>query len=116
MRQLAVAATLVLLVFALGDVVAPWLAVAALAVGAVVSVADNGLAYTAIAEIAGSSWSGRALGIQNTGQNIVTSIAPVVLGAVVGGAGYAVGFALAAIAPFAAIMVTPAGSESAPKW
>lgn len=111
MRQLAVGATIVLLTFALGDLVAPWLAVTALAVGAVVTVADNGLAYTAVAEIAGSAWSGRALGIQNTGQNVLTSTAPILLGLVIGGAGYAAGFAVAAIAPAVAIGITPVRGE-----
>ena len=40
---------------------------------AVVTVADNGLAYTSVAELAGTAWSGRALGVQNTGQNIAPS-------------------------------------------
>jgi sugar phosphate permease len=116
MRQLAVGATLVLLVFALGDAVAPWLAVAALAVGAVVTVADNGLAYTAVAELAGPAWSGRALGIQNTGQNVVTSLTPVALGALVGIGGYAVGFAVAAVAPIAAVVLTPVSGEGEARW
>lgn len=116
MRLLAIGAALVLLVFAAGDAVAPWLAVAALAVGGVVTVADNGLAFTAVAEIAGPSWSGRALGIQNTGQNVVASLTPVLLGAVVGGAGYAVGFAAAAAAPLAAIALTPVREERRASW
>ncbi|WP_433506850.1 MFS transporter [Pseudonocardia halophobica] len=116
MRQLAVGATLVLLVFALGDAVAPWLAVAALAVGGIVTVADNGLAFTAVAEIAGATWSGRALGIQNTGQNVVSSLTPVALGAVVGAAGYALGFVVAAAAPLAAIALTPVRDEPEPSW
>ena len=33
-----------------------------------VTVADNGLAFTAVAERAGPFWSGRALGVQNTAQ------------------------------------------------
>ena len=65
--------------------------------------ADNGLAFTAVAEIAGPMWSGRALGMQNTGQNIVASLTSIALGALVGAAGYAVGFAVAALAPIAAI-------------
>ena len=103
MRELADGAALVLLTFALGDAVAPWLAIAALVVGGVVTVADNGLAFTAVAEIAGPMWSGRALGVQNTGQNIIGSLTPVALGALVGVAGYAVGFAAAALAPIAAM-------------
>lgn len=116
MRQLAVGATLVLLAFALGDAVAPWLAVVALAVGGIVTVADNGLAFTAVAEIAGSAWAGRALGIQNTGQNIASSLTPIALGAVVGVAGYAVGFVVAAAAPLAAIALTPVRYEPEAGW
>lgn len=116
MRQLAVGATVVLLLFALGDAAAPWLAIAALAIGGVVTVADNGLAFTAVAEIAGSAWSGKALGIQNTGQNVVSSLTPVALGALVGVAGYAVGFAVAAAAPLLAVGVTPVRDEVPPSW
>jgi sugar phosphate permease len=116
MRQLAVGAALVLLTFALGDAVAPWLVLAALVVGGVVTVADNGLAFTAVAEIAGPMWSGRALGVQNTGQNIVGSLTPIALGALVGAAGYAVGFAVAALAPVAAIGLTPVRDEPEATW
>jgi sugar phosphate permease len=116
MRQIAVAGTLVLLLFALGDLAAAWLAIAALAIGGIVTVAPNGLGYTATAEIAGPWWSGRSLGIQNTGQNLVASLAPIVLGAIIGGAGYVVGFGLAAIAPLVAVAVTPVRSEPAPRW
>ena len=62
MRQLAVGAALVLLTFALGDAVAPWLAIAALVVGGIVTVADNGLAFTAVAEIAGTGVVGPGAG------------------------------------------------------
>ncbi len=116
LAALAVGATLVLLTFALGDAVAPWLAVAALAVGGIVTVADNGLAFTAVAEIAGAAWSGRALGVQNTGQNVVSSLTPIALGAVVAAAGYAVGFVVAAAAPLAAIALTPVRDEPEPSW
>ncbi|MDQ4119438.1 MAG: MFS transporter, partial [Actinomycetota bacterium] len=116
MRQVAAAAVVVLLLFALGDAVAGRLAVVALAAGAIVTVAPNGLAFTATAEIAGSTWSGRALGIQNTGQNAVASVVPVVLGALVGATGYAPAFALAALAPLAAVALVPVGHEPIPRW
>jgi sugar phosphate permease len=116
MRQLAVGATLVLLVFALGDAFVPWLAIVALAVGGIVTVADNGLAFTAVAEIAGSAWAGRALGVQNTGQNIASSLTPIALGAIVGTAGYAIGFVVAAAAPLAAIALTPVRYEPDAGW
>ena len=46
----------------------PWWCVAT-----VVTVADNGLAFTAVAERAGPFWSGRALGVQNTAQFLAAS-------------------------------------------
>ncbi len=46
---------------------------AALIAAATVSVADNGLAYTSVAEAAGGAWAGRALGVQNTGQFLAAS-------------------------------------------
>lgn len=111
MRQLAVASALVMLGFALGSAWVPVIAVAAILVGAVVTVADNGLAFTSTAEMAGQAWSGRALGVQNSTQNVVASAAPPVLGALIGGTSYAIGFAVAALAPLVAVAVTPVGAE-----
>lgn len=117
MRQLAVASAGVMLLAALGDLTAPWLVVVALAVGAVITVADNGLGYTATAEIAGAAWAGRALGAQNTGQNVVAALTPPVLGLIIGGSGYAVAFACAALCPILAIALTPVRSEvTAGEW
>ena len=65
------------------------------------TVADNGLAYISVAELAGREWSGRALGVQNTVQNIAAVGTAPVLAAVIGHSHYALGFALAAIAPAA---------------
>jgi sugar phosphate permease len=111
MRQLAVASMLVMLLLALGDRIAPWLAVAVIAIGAVITVADNGLGFTATAELAGTAWSGRALGAQNTAQNIAAALTPPLLGAVVGGYGYAVAFTIGAIFPLLAIFATPVKAE-----
>jgi sugar phosphate permease len=112
MRQLAVASAGVMLLFAFGDAVAPWAAVVAIALGAVITVADNGLAFTATAELAGPAWAGRALGIQNTGQNIVSSLAPPVLGLIIGASSYSIGFLVAAICPLIAIVATPVAAEA----
>jgi predicted MFS family arabinose efflux permease len=114
MRQLAVASTLVMLLLALGDRVAPWLAVVVIAVGAVITVADNGLGFTATAELAGTQWSGRALGAQNTAQNVAAALTPPLLGALVGGSSYAVAFAVGATFPLLAIFTTPVASEKIP--
>lgn len=85
--------------------------VLAFALGAVITVADNGLAYTAVAEVAGSTWSGRALGAQNTVQNIAAVATAPLLAAVIGGAGYAVAFGAVAAFPLLAIAVTPVRGE-----
>jgi sugar phosphate permease len=111
MRQLAVGSVLVMLGFALGSAWVPFVAVAAIVVGAVVTVADNGLAFTSTAEMAGQAWSGRALGVQNTTQNVVASAAPPVLGALIGATSYGAGFAIAALAPLVAIALVPTARE-----
>lgn len=117
MRQLAIASAGVLLLAALGDRTWPWLVVVALAIGAVITVADNGLGYTSTAEIAGSAWAGRALGAQNTGQNVTAALTPPVLGLIIGAHGYAVAFACAAICPVLAIALTPVAAETvAREW
>jgi MFS family permease len=72
-----------------------------------VSVADNGLAFTAVAEIAGAHWSGRALGAQNTGQYIAAAIVAPAVGALISVTGYSVAFALFALAPALAIPLVP---------
>lgn len=63
MRQLAVASMAVMLLWALGNQTWTWVIVAAIALGAVITVADNGLGFTATAELAGPTWVGRALGV-----------------------------------------------------
>ena len=72
-----------------------------------VSVADNGLAFTAVAEIAGAHWSGRALGAQNTGQFLAAAIVAPAVGLLIGLTGYSAAFALLALAPAAAIPLVP---------
>jgi sugar phosphate permease len=73
----------------------------------VVTVSTNGLAFTAVAENAGSAWAGRALGAQNTVQNMVSAATPAVFGAVIEGPGYAVAFAAAALCAVLAAGTTP---------
>ena len=72
-----------------------------------VSVADNGLAFTAVAELAGPRWAGRALGIQNTGQFLAAAIVPPVFGALIGAVGYPLAWAIGAVAPLAAVPIVP---------
>jgi hypothetical protein len=77
----------------------------------ILSVSTNGLAFTAVAEHAGASWAGRALGIQNTGQNALAAATPPVLAAVIGAAGYATAFGVVALFPLAAAALVPVGGE-----
>ena len=107
MRQLAVASAVVMLLVALGDVTWPWVALLALVLAAVITVADNGLGFTASAELAGISWAGRAMGAQNTAQNIASSLTPPLLGLVIGDPRYALAFCLVAIFPVLAIGLVP---------
>ncbi|WP_328612301.1 MFS transporter [Amycolatopsis sp. NBC_00345] len=112
MRQLAVASVVVMLLVAVGDVSWLWLVLVALVLAAVITVADNGLGFTASAELAGVAWSGRAMGTQNTAQNIAASLTPPLLGLVIGDSRYALAFCVAAIFPALAIAVVPVRAES----
>ncbi|MBK1789331.1 MFS transporter [Prauserella cavernicola] len=111
MRVLAVASAAVMLLVALGDVSWPWLVVLALVLAGVITVSDNGLGFTASAELAGISWAGRAMGAQNTAQNIAAVLTPPLLGLVIGESHYASAFALVALFPVAAIWLTPVRAE-----
>jgi sugar phosphate permease len=114
MRTLALAIAAGLLLLAAAAQAASPLAVPALLVAAVLAVSTNGLAFTAVAEYAGPSWAGRALGIQNTGQNIVAALTPPLAAALIGsGGGYAAAFALAGILPLAAAAVIPVATLDA---
>jgi sugar phosphate permease len=111
MRQLAVASAALMVLISAGAATGLWFVVAGFAVGAIVTVADNGLAYTAVAELAGPEWSGRALGVQNTVQNVAAVLTAPLLAAVIGHAHYAFGFALVAAFPLLAIPLTPVRAE-----
>jgi sugar phosphate permease len=111
MRQLAVASAAIMAAAALGDRYSSSWVVLVLVLGAVITVADNGLAFTSVAEIAGSSWAGRALGAQNTAQNIAATLTTPLLGAVISGHGYSLGFSIAAVFPLLAILLTPVADE-----
>ncbi|HEV7206697.1 MAG TPA: MFS transporter [Jatrophihabitans sp.] len=111
MRQLAVASATLMLVIALGAATGLWFVIAGFGLGALITVADNGLAYTAVAELAGPEWAGRALGVQNTVQNVAAVATAPVLAAVIGEGRYALGFALVAVFPLLAVPLTPVRAE-----
>ena len=82
-----------------------------LIVASTVSVADNGLSFTSVAEAAGRAWSGKALGIQNTGQFIAASAVGPGIGALISVTGFPLAFALVALTPLAAVPLVPARDE-----
>ncbi|MBO9578894.1 MAG: MFS transporter [Microbacteriaceae bacterium] len=84
-----------------------WPAAIAYVLASCISVSDNGLAFTAVAELAGPRWAGRALGIQNTGQFLTAAIVPPVFGALIGLLGYPVAWAIGAAAPLLATPLVP---------
>lgn len=108
LRWVAVAG-IVLLLLTAGAGALDWSAAAAVCyvLASCISVADNGLAFTAVAEFAGPHWSGRALGAQNTGQFIGATIVAPALGALIGVVGYPAAFALVALAPALAVPLVP---------
>jgi sugar phosphate permease len=111
MRQLAVASAALMGLITLGAATGLWFVIVGLAVGAIVTVADNGLAYVAVAELAGAEWAGRSLGVQNTVQNVAAVLSSPALAALISGADYAVAFAVVAVFPLIAIPLTPVHAE-----
>ncbi|MGE5137255.1 MAG: MFS transporter [Gemmatimonadota bacterium] len=111
MRLLALGTAVVLLALAAAALTRSPLAVAALLAAAVLAVSTNGLAFTAVAEHAGPAWAGRALGIQNTGQNAVAAATPPAVALLIHAAGYPAAFALAGAVPLAAVVLVPAAAE-----
>lgn len=106
-RTIALAAAAAMGVLALTDWLGSPVSVALMVVASVVTVSDNGLAFTAIAEIAGPFWSGRALGVQNTSQHLAAAAAAPLFGALIGALGYPVAFAVSALLPLLAVPVVP---------
>lgn len=79
----------------------------------VVSVADNGLAFTAVAEYAGPFWSGRALGAQNTSQFLAMAAATPAFGWLVERHGYVGAFVVAAVVAGLAVPLVPRADRHA---
>jgi sugar phosphate permease len=100
-RVLALVIAFVLAVLAAGG------GVAALLVAGILTVSPNGLAYTAVAEHAGRAWAGRALGLQNTVQNLTAAATAPAMAAVIAAAGYGTAFAATIAFPLAAAAVLP---------
>ena len=117
MRLVALAIGVTVSALAVTAVIGLQASVVALALAAAITTTPNGLAFTAVAERAGSRWAGRALGIQNTFQNGIATLVPTPLALLIGAAGggpvaYGLAFAAVVAFPFVAVLVIPAGSET----
>jgi hypothetical protein len=106
LRTIAVVTALTMVVLGVVDRLGWGLAVLVMAIASAI-VGDNGLPFVVIPELAGSFWSGRALGIQNTAERLVVAVVPPISGAVIGVAGYPVAFAVGGLFPLAALPVLP---------
>ncbi|MEV5753453.1 MFS transporter [Actinoallomurus sp. NPDC052308] len=114
MRVLSIGIGVVMLALTIGALADWGAATAVLVVAAVITVTPNGLAFTAVAEYAGRAWAGRALGFQNTGQNLLAAATPPVLGSLISGSDYGTAFAVAVAFPVVAGLLLPVRSERAP--
>jgi MFS family permease len=107
MRHLALATAAVVTACALTAAFPSPLTDLALVLAVAITSSTNGLSFTATAERAGPAWSGRALGIHNTGQNLTAAVIPPLVGAVISTAGYWPAFAAAAGVACAAAALVP---------
>jgi sugar phosphate permease len=113
MRILALSTGVAMLALAIAVAAGSSAAVPVLLACGVVAVSTNGLAFTAVAEYAGSAWAGRALGIQNTGQNALAAATPPVLALAIGSIGFGGSFAIVAAFPLVAAAFVPVLAEQA---
>jgi MFS family permease len=109
-RTIAVAAAASMALLAFTDELGSPLSIAVMIAASVITVSDNGLAFTAIAEIAGPFWSGRALGTQNTSQLLTAGVAPPLFGGLIAAAGYPAAFLTCAVFPLIALPLVPVRS------
>jgi MFS family permease len=113
LRWVSLTAVVVMLLMAVAASFGSVGAAVILIVAAIVTVADNGLAYTSVAEIAGPFWSGRALGAQNTGQFLAASIVGPAVGGLITLVGFPLAFAAVALCPAVATPLVPRDRELA---
>jgi sugar phosphate permease len=110
-RTIAIGAAIAMGLLAVTDLLHSPLSIAVMVVASVVTVSDNGLAFTAIAELAGPFWSGRALGTQNTSQLLTAGIVPPAFGALITVAGFPLAFAVCALFPLVALPLVPVDAD-----
>ncbi|WP_037181492.1 MFS transporter [Rhodococcoides fascians] len=111
LRWVAVSTTVTMVVLAVTDWFDSPVSIAVMVIASVVTVAPNGLAFTAVAEVSGPYWSGRALGAQNTGQFIAASMVPPAFGALAA-ISFPLAFAVSSVFPALAVPVIPDDQQS----
>jgi hypothetical protein len=111
MRIIAISTGVGMLPLAAAAATGSSLAVPILLFLAVMAVSSNGLSFTAVAEYAGAAWAGRALGIQTTGQNVLTAATPPAVALAIGAVGFAPSFAVVAAFPLIAAVLVPVAAE-----
>jgi len=107
LRWVAISAVIVMIALGVSAAGGVQVGAVVLLIAMTVTVADNGLAFTSVAEMAGPAWSGRALGIQNTGQFLAASAVGPLVGALIGAVGYPLAFIAVAAFPALAIALVP---------
>lgn len=107
-RLVAFALSGVLLMLALSTALG-WSVVTAVLLVAASTLASsyNSPAFTAVAEYAGPRWTGRALGVQNTAQNISAFAVGPVAGGLIATLGYPLTFVLLTLAPVSSVLIVP---------
>lgn len=110
-RSVAAVAAIVMPLLAITDHLRSPVAVALMVVASVITVLDNGLAFTAIAEFAGRFWSGRAMGIHNTTQTLSAAIGPPVFGELIEVTGYPLAYFVCGLLPLLALPIVPVGAR-----
>lgn len=107
LRWVAVSACVVMMLLAAVGGTGWLLGAIVLVIAMTVTVADNGLAFTSVAEMSGAAWSGRALGVQNTGQFAAASAVGPLVGALIGLVGFPLAFLVVAACPAMAVPLVP---------
>jgi len=111
LRWVAIGACAVMILLGVANGLDLLVAVPLMMAASVLSIADNGLSFTAVAERAGPFWSGRALGLQNTAQFLTASFCGPVGGVAIAQLGYSWTFVLTGALPLLAIGLVPVKQE-----
>jgi MFS family permease len=106
-RVIAVAAALTLFLLGLADNLGSRYDVLLMIAISVIATLDNGLEATAVTEVAGPYWSGRALGTQNTTQRLMAAAGPPLFGALITASAYPLAWALCGVFPLLAAPLVP---------